>query len=219
MADEKISDIVAQESTAMSDTDLMEGEESGGTSFKVAFSVIKSTIQTAFNSVFHPLTTVGIADNNLLEVDGSPNSGEYAKFTANGLDGRTESEFLTDFSTVISTTNTKTLTNKRVTPRIGSTTSSSTPTPNGDSHDQYEVTALAVGATFGSPTGTPTDGQKLIIRVKDNGTARSLAWNAIYRVIGTELPTTTVISKTIYVGCIYNSADTKWDVVAVAEEA
>ena len=36
---------------------------------------------------------------------------------------------------------------------------------------------------------------------------------------GTELPTTTVISKYIYVGCIYNSTDTKWDVVAVANEA
>jgi hypothetical protein len=33
------------------------------------------------------------------------------------------------------------------------------------------------------------------------------------------LPTTTVISKTLYLGMIYNSTDTKWDVVAVAQEA
>ena len=42
--------------------------------------------------------TIGIADDNLLEVDGSPNSGEYARFTANGLEGRTEAEFKADFN-------------------------------------------------------------------------------------------------------------------------
>ncbi len=33
--------------------------------------------------------TIGIADDNLLEVDGTANSGEYARFTADGLEGRT----------------------------------------------------------------------------------------------------------------------------------
>ena len=42
--------------------------------------------------------TKGIADDNLLEVDGSPNSGEYAKFTANGLEGKTFAETLADLS-------------------------------------------------------------------------------------------------------------------------
>jgi hypothetical protein len=121
--------------------------------------------------------------------------------------------------TVVGTTDTQTLENKRVTKRIGTTASSATPTPSADNHDQYNVTALAAAATFGAPTGTPTDGQRLIIRVKDNGTARTLAYNAIYRAIGVTLPTTTTISKTIVLGCIYNSADSKWDVVAVAEEA
>lgn len=114
---------------------------------------------------------------------------------------------------------TATLTNKRITKRTGTTTSSATPTPDADAHDVYTVTALAVGATFGAPTGTPTEGQSLVIRVKDNGTARSLAYNAIYRAVGVTLPTTTVISKTIYLGMFYNSSDTKWDVVAVAQEA
>lgn len=121
--------------------------------------------------------------------------------------------------TIVGTTDTQTLTNKRISPRIGTTASSATPTPDADAHDQYNVTALAAGATFAAPAGTPVDGQKLTIRIKDNGTARTLAWNAIYRAIGVTLPTTTVIGKTIYVGCIYNAADTKWDVVSVAQEA
>ena len=42
--------------------------------------------------------SIGIADDNFLWVDGSPNSGEYARFTANGLEGRTEAEFKADFN-------------------------------------------------------------------------------------------------------------------------
>ena len=111
---------------------------------------------------------------------------------------------------------TVTLTNKRITARVGTVASSATPTPAGDTNDIFTVTALAEAATFAAPTGTPTDGQKLIIRIKDNATARALAWNAIYRG-GTDiaLPTTTIISKTVYCGFIYNSADTKWDLVAL----
>lgn len=103
--------------------------------------------------------------------------------------------------------------------RVGTTASSATPTPNCDAHEVYTVTALAAGATFGAPTGTPVNGQKLIIRIKDNGTARALAYNAIYRAMGAALPTSTVIGKTLYLGLIYNSADSKWDNVATAQEA
>ena len=79
---------------------------------------------------------------------------------------------------------------------------------------QYIVTALAANATFSAPGGTPVNGQPLLIRIKDNGTARTLTWNAIYRA-GSDfaLPITTVISKTMYVQFIYNSTDNKWDAV------
>jgi hypothetical protein len=43
--------------------------------------------------------TIGIADDNLLEVDGSPNNGEYGKFTANGIEGKTVAEMKTDLGT------------------------------------------------------------------------------------------------------------------------
>jgi len=110
------------------------------------------------------------------------------------------------------------LTNKRITKRVVSIASSAAPTPNGDITDIYTITALAEAATFGAPTGTPQNGQTLLIRIKDNGTARALSWNAIYRT-GTDvaLPTTTVISKTMYVGFIYNFTDTKWDLMMVIE--
>ena len=121
-------------------------------------------------------------------------------------------------SVVVHLTGAETITDKRITPRIGTTASSATPTPNADTDDTYTITDLAAGATFGAPAGTPTDGQKLLIRIKDNATARALAFNAIYRAVGVTLPTTTVISKTLYIGCIYNLADTKWDVIAISQE-
>jgi len=119
----------------------------------------------------------------------------------------------------ITAASTNTLTNKRITPRIGTVADAATVTPTGDDSDQYNITALAQAATIAAPSGTPVNGQKLVIRIKDNGTARALTWNAIYRVIGCTLPTTTVLGKTHYIGCIYNEAATKWDVLAVAAEA
>lgn len=77
-------------------------------------------------------------------------------------------------SAVVGISDTQTLTNKRITTRVGTETSSATSTPTADSVDQWNVTALAVDDTFAAPTGTPTDGQNLLIRIKDNGTARVL---------------------------------------------
>lgn len=118
-------------------------------------------------------------------------------------------------TSLVTLTGTQTLTNKRITKRVSTTTDSGSPTPNADTDDIYTVTALAQAATFGAPTGTPTNGQPLLIRVKDNATARALSFNASYR-FSSDLPapTTTVLSKTLYLGFIYNSADSKWDCVA-----
>jgi hypothetical protein len=48
--------------------------------------------------------TFGIADDNAVEIDGSPNNGEYAKFTANGIEGRTTAETHADLGLHVATT-------------------------------------------------------------------------------------------------------------------
>lgn len=153
---------------------------------------------------------------------GSATSGNVATF--NGTTGKIIQDGGKSLpsGSIVGTSDTQTLTNKRVTQRVNSITDAATITPTGDSSDQYNVTALAQPATIAAPSGTPTSGQKLILRIKDNGTGRALTWttsSGAYRAIGVTLPTTTTANKTSYIGCIYNSDATFWDVVAVTTEA
>jgi hypothetical protein len=114
---------------------------------------------------------------------------------------------------------TQTLSNKRIDPRNVVAASASSLTPDVSAGDIYAYTALAAGLTINAPIGTPTDGDKLIFRLLDNGTPCALTWNGTYTVIGVTLPTTTVANKTTYVGCIYNANNTRWDVIAVTTQA
>jgi hypothetical protein len=175
-------------------------------------------------------TAIGFGSVNIASTDavtgtlaaGNGGTGN-AFFTVSGPASSIKTyTFPNENMTVVGLSQTQTLTNKRVTPRIGTVADAATITPTGDDSDQYNVTALAQAATIAAPSGTPTNGQKLVLRIKDNGTARALTWttsSGAYRAIGVTLPTTTVISKTVYIGCIYNAADTFWDVVAVAQQA
>lgn len=106
-----------------------------------------------------------------------------------------------------------------VRPIVNSVTTTATLTPNIDEYEQEDVTDLASAMTIAAPTGTPSTGMKLLFRITDDGTARALTWNVIYRAIGVTIPSTTTANKILYVGCIYDEAGSKWDVVAVKEEA
>ena len=123
--------------------------------------------------------------------------------------------------TAVGTSDTQTLTNKRVDPRVGTTTSSATPTINTDNYDAYSITAQAAAITSFTTnlSGTPVNFQKLIIRIKDDGTARAITWGTSFEAKGVALPTTTVISKVLTVGFIYDTVTSKWGCVASAQEA
>jgi hypothetical protein len=103
-------------------------------------------------------------------------------------------------------------------PRVQTVASSATVTAT-STNDLVTITAQAVGLTLANPTGTFTEGQSLIIRIKDDGTARAIGYGANFRAIGVTAPTTTVANKTTYIGCIYNSTDTKFDIIGVCTEA
>ena len=105
-----------------------------------------------------------------------------------------------------------------INPINNNTETATTLTPNIDEYQQESVNDLATALTIGAPTGTVATGMKLILRIADNGTARALTFNAIYRAIGVTLPTTTTADKILYIGCIYSEQGSKWDVIAIKEE-
>lgn len=116
-------------------------------------------------------------------------------------------------------TGTETLTNKRVTKRVGTqTNSSATPTINTDNYDLFSITGQTADITSMTTnlSGTPTSGQSLIIQI--TGTAsRAITWGTGFESSGNvTLPSTTSGTTMLSVGFIYNSATSKWTCVAYA---
>jgi hypothetical protein len=110
-----------------------------------------------------------------------------------------------------------TLTNKRVTPRVNTVASSATPAINTDTTDLFTITALAANITSMTSglTGTPTDGQKLMIRIK-GAAAQTITWGASFISSGVAtLLASTVAGKTHTVGLVWDSAVSDWVCVAV----
>lgn len=104
-------------------------------------------------------------------------------------------------------------------PRVNLITTATSVTPDTTNHDVIAVTALASALTINMPAGSPANCQAILFRIKDNGTARGLTWNGVYRGIGVTIPNATVASKTLYVACRYNAQETKWDVLSVGRMA
>jgi hypothetical protein len=109
----------------------------------------------------------------------------------------------------------QTLTNKRITKRVASTTDDSTAVIDSDSYDEYYLTAIA-NATEISVTGTPTAGQTIFIGLKDAGVSKALTWTGITG-LGQTLPTATTAGKQHIIHLKYIAS--AWRAIAVNVEA
>lgn len=140
---------------------------------------------------------------------GVGNSSQY-------LQGGTVPAWCTSGSVVI-VTDTQTLTNKRITKRTGTTTSSATPTINTDNVDFYSITALSVDITSMTTnlSGTPTENQTLWLAITGTAT-RAITWGTSFESSTILLPTATVSTSRLDVGLTWNTVTSKWRCVAAA---
>lgn len=103
--------------------------------------------------------------------------------------------------------------------RVVSVTDSTTYSPTGDTADMNtQVNSQAGGTlTMAAPSGTPVSGQRLVLRLATTNT-QTLSWNAIYRgSADLALPTSAASAKTHYFGFVYNSTDSKWDLLSAMQ--
>lgn len=109
--------------------------------------------------------------------------------------------------------------NTIVPPTVVALTDGATPALDASLGNVFTL-AAAGDRTIAVPTNA-TAGQKIVIRHLASGGARTLSLNSGaggFR-FGTDITalTQTASGKIDYIGCIYNSTDSKWDVVAVVK--
>ena len=113
-----------------------------------------------------------------------------------------------------------TLTNKRFVPRVYTTANNASLTPNKDNYDIYHLTAMSANTTINNPSTSLNDGEAVIFRFLDNGSARTLTWGTAYVAkAGIALPTTTIAGKNLISGFLYDANLAKLNLVAQGQES
>ena len=109
----------------------------------------------------------------------------------------------------------------RKNPRIQSVISSSTATPNADTDDVLDITALATNITFNNPSGSPVNKQVITIDIMPDSTPRNLVFSSTsggYISGGVALPTITISLKMMSLIFVYDSVAIKWKLRSLAQE-
>lgn len=189
---------------------------------RVLFNSANSTFEYEFLNSSNGIAGVQIAAVDAFELTGGTSAAGHARLWADSTSHFWKANNNAGSSyNLVGDTTTQTLTNKRLTPRLISTTNASagplTLTADSDNFDvnAWVLTGTAGTITIAAPTGTPTDGQRLTLRIKTtNSWTYSFVVNFAFSTSVTT-PTTTTAGKTDYIGVMWNATNSKWDVVAV----
>jgi hypothetical protein len=195
----------------------------GAVSFVPSGNIAATTVQTAIEELdtekaplASPTFTGTVILPKTLEIQDTSADHQYVLGVSELTADRTVTlPLLTGNDEFVFKDHTQTLTNKRVTKRSGTTTSSATPTINTDNYDFYSLTAQteAITSFTTNLSGTPTEGQKLWIAITGTA-ARAITWGTSFEAGAVALPTTTVTTARLDVGFVWNTVTSKWRCMA-----
>jgi len=175
---------------------IQQEDQVANTVTKKALTDIEAAVNTNTSNIATNTTNIGTNASNIATITG-----------------------LLPGSSIVGVSDTQTLSNKRIKRRVVTVTQSATPAIDTDNMDIASITGLAQAITSMTTnlTGTPVDGDSLIINITDNGTARGITWGASFESSGNvTLPSTTVISTRLDVAFLWNTATSKWRCVGVS---
>ena len=143
----------------------------------------------------------------------SGKSGYSGPSGFSGYSGKSGYSAFSGYSGVVLTLGTYTIANSGITSPGGVVV------PDSGTYNTIEISVDSTVVTsntltINAPTGTLVDGKKLLIKIQNtNGsTALTLSLDSVFN-LGDVTITSVVNSKTDYIGCVYNSINSKWDVI------
>lgn len=149
--------------------------------------------------------------------NGTPEAGTFAALTAAAITAASAalSGALTVGGNASITGNLEVTGTARIIPASVASAATITPTSQ-----IYDVTAQAVTGAIAVPSFATQNGMSLVLRIRDNGTGRALSFASGYlNVSGLDTPTTTIANKLLTIGAIYNSANSKWEIQGINQQA
>jgi hypothetical protein len=183
-----------------------------------AGKVITPSASVAGTSVLRLLTFAEIAagdvhDNKLTLVDNSDTT-KKAVFECSGITTATTRTLTIPNAsgTLVLRDDTATLTNKRITKRVSSVAYAASIDVSVDNFDELRCASLTGNVAVNAPTGTPTEGQRLTVKLTQDGTGgRTITYNAAYVTTGA---TVTTLSTTETREFEWDATRAKWIQVA-----
>ena len=110
----------------------------------------------------------------------------------------------------VTTTGVQTLTNKRITARVlSSSANTAVVSINTDNCDVFKVLGQIVNITNVAVTGTPADSDALLVEITSPAGC-TISWGTNFEAGDSPLPATIPVNNMLAVGFIYNVASSKW---------